>query len=888
MSAAEERAFTAKSAEALTSRAIPVDRARELGIAPVINRGDLPEELRNAYRGPGMVITWRDQDREVPQYRPDDPGDAPKYLFPSGAGTALHHIRDASDGNPTVLVEGSLKGPSVAAWAPEGWGVVAFQGCWSWKGTDLSWAEGREVVALFDADTATNLDVWNAAVALRESLEIWEPASVRYARMPDAKAKEGIDDVLGRLPEKNRGRYLEQICKRAADTPGKKPPAKKADAKRAAEEAAAAAAAHGQATGRPTIAVNGDRNAVIDKLVDALKVRDGDTLFCHGGALSEYNAPEHRMRQVERGRFTRLLAKVAFTVTQTPRGELAPAWPDANTLVAVLSEGREFSEIRRIMRAPFMRTDGTLCTTPGYDPKSRTYLDIPPDLKIRVPDRPTGEQVKAARVFLTEEWLGDMPFPEESDRANALALTATPFVRDHFPVAPIAAVSGLQMGVGKGLFGDCWSILTTGEEARMESLPEAEEEVRKQITALLRQAPEQIVFDETHVLQGKSLARVLTAKTWGDRVLGVSEQVSLPNVATWVALGNNIAAVGDMLRRYYLIRLRPAGENPQDRPASAFRHADLRQWTRDHRAELLEAVLTIIRAWHVGGRKYKHGDFRFGSFERWQETVGGILQTAGQESFLDGLQEARGEGDTFSLYWTEHLLWLVDRFGTGEFTTAKVTLTARNDTEYAPPPDMRLSAADDGYSRALGNTYRTVAGRWFDGKKLEKTGTSHGGAAKWAVRTREEGYRAEGGDSGDSGDTPTPPSARTQELSSVESMPDARESDAHVCAEEKGRAGQSPVSPLSPSGDGALPGAIPAPRPAPEPAPARDPITLPASKRYWCGRCGAPDPELHPKTWNRSKRYGCGICNPGGRAMADMKTGMRTLPNGYEAPDGWM
>lgn len=225
--------FTESSLAELAKSGIPVERAVDFGVSPVRHPDDVPAEINRRWvQGPGMLFQWRDRDRTVVQFRPDVPvkdadGEECKYIFPAGVGPFLCHHREAKDDNPVLFVEGAKQGISAAIWAPEGWGVVAVPGCNNWLGTDLTWAEGRDVVCLFDADVVTNLNVWNAASELKEALELEGAESVKFAKLAGAQKKDGIDDVLGRRPEDKRTPYLKSLAKAAALTPGKRPRASK-------------------------------------------------------------------------------------------------------------------------------------------------------------------------------------------------------------------------------------------------------------------------------------------------------------------------------------------------------------------------------------------------------------------------------------------------------------------------------------------------------------------------------------------------------------------------------------------------------------------------------------------------------------------------------------
>jgi len=158
------REFSPQSLRILEDAAISPEDARRFGITAVADVEHIPDEIYGPWNGflgeaeRGMIFTWKDLDREVPQYRPDEAittpdGKTHKYLAPKESGTFLNHLRTPrSSTDPVLFVEGSKQGVSAAAWAPDGWGVVAVPGCNNWVGTDLTWADGRKVIILFDAD----------------------------------------------------------------------------------------------------------------------------------------------------------------------------------------------------------------------------------------------------------------------------------------------------------------------------------------------------------------------------------------------------------------------------------------------------------------------------------------------------------------------------------------------------------------------------------------------------------------------------------------------------------------------------------------------------------------------------------------------------------------
>lgn len=735
----EELPLTAEHAELLEAAAITPDVAATAGVHSATEPGNVPTELQGVTGLPALIFPWRSPSGVVEyQARPDVPavdesGRARKYLWRRGMVPVLGRVTEADGADTVWLVEGTKQALAAASYAPKGVEVYGIGGCRMWMHggapiTDLEIADERDVVIILDADASGNRDVYDAGTALAAALEAEGAKSVSFVRLPGGKSA-GLDDVLAaRKPDKRAG-YLARLVVGAKSKPAETKPKTKAPTAPDLDD-------EPPPGDRPAIVINRDRYQVIGDLTEALRTKwDGTSLFNYGQALAWLE--DRDLTVIEQGAFLDLIARTARTVAEAMKNggvTYSDAWPDSYTIKAVYSRAGKFAPLERVARAPFVRLDGSICQTPGYDEASRTVLVPDEGLDdIAVPDDPGEQETAAALALLRDEWLGDLPFEGDASRANALALILTPLVRGLVPRVPLAVVDGLQMGVGKNLFAECLMVFATGRVDDPKPYTTDEEEQRKFITAAFRSGDDVFVFDEAHELRGNALARALTSAVYSDRILGVSTMAKFPNRVTWVSLGNNVQVHGDVARRVYRIRLAPAEDNPQDRPQSSFRHPDLVGWTREHRADLLTAALTLIRAWFAAGQPPPERKTSFGSFEAWEKLVGGILATAGQPGFLDNISTWRSESDFDSHYWTGHLAWLHEAFGGREFSAGEVRSRALADAQtYAAPPRLD-DPTDKGYAKALGEGYARVRDRGYDGYRLRRTGIGHRKIAKWFV-----------------------------------------------------------------------------------------------------------------------------------------------------------
>ena len=110
------------------------------------------------------------------------------------------------------------------------------------------------------------------------------------------------------------------------------------------------------------------------------------------------------------------------------------------------------------------------------------------------------------------------------------------------------------------------------------------------------------------------------------RVLGKSENPELPWNAIITFTGNQIELSGDISRRILISRIEPEVENPELR--SGWKHDPLLIWVEANRPQLVCAALTILRAWHLDGRK-SYGCGTLGSFEMWASAIPPAVVFAG-------------------------------------------------------------------------------------------------------------------------------------------------------------------------------------------------------------------------------------------------------------------
>lgn len=335
--------------------------------------------------------------------------------------------------------------------------------------------------------------------------------------------------------------------------------------------------------------------------------------------------------------------------------ELMPVFPPkdvAHDLIAYPPGG--IPRLDAVITTPIFGQKGNMVTTAGYHKEDHVWLHLDAGLDMpEVPKNPTPSDIQRALTLFVDDLFVDFPFVDQSDRTHALAALLLPFVRLMIQgCTPLHVIEAPSAGSGKGLISNLISIVATGKSCDGSTLPQYDDEVRKKITAELCKAQPLILLDnarEGSMLDSPSLASVLTSAFWTDRILGKSEMVTMPNLATWILTGNNPKLSMEIARRCVRIRIDPKRDRAWTR--TGFKHDPITEWAKEHRTDLVHGALTLIQTWIVSGCPL--GKKRLGSYEHWAGVMDGIMDTIGVQGFLGNLEDLYEAADVEGSMWRD-------------------------------------------------------------------------------------------------------------------------------------------------------------------------------------------------------------------------------------------
>ena len=368
---------------------------------------------------------------------------------------------------------------------------------------------------------------------------------------------------------------------------------------------------------------------------------------------------------------------------------------DVTRYVAALGEWK-LPPLEAVTQSPVLRADGSILSRAGYDAATKLFYHRAPELGVpNIPDTPDRRDALAAFTQALEP-IAEFPFADGASKANAMAAMLTPVVRMAVEGnVPIALLDAPQMGSGKSLLAAVVTIVATGRDEMMPA-PSKEEEWQKVITScLLRGTTVNVIDNIEQPVQSAALAAVVTSNLWTDRILGRSEMVTLRNHTTWLVTGNNIRLRADLPRRCFWIRLDAKMSRPYER--ADFRHDDLKSWVRDHRGELVAALLTMARAWFVAAcPPPQKVPTPLGSFEQWTRTVGGILEYAGVQGFLGNQHTLYEQADEETPQWETFLQTWHEHYGAEPMSASQLIVQINLDSSVLRPvlPDTLAEALD--------------------------------------------------------------------------------------------------------------------------------------------------------------------------------------------------
>lgn len=403
-----------------------------------------------------------------------------------------------------------------------------------------------------------------------------------------------------------------------------------------------------------------------------------------------------------------------------------------------------------VTTTPLVRRDGTIQQDPGYDPETR-FVYAPKGNFPRVPDSPSRDEC-LAQLSTVIAPISSFPWKTIGNKSPSLSayvalLLTSLLVGTIEGNIPGFVISANVRGTGKSKLTQIASLVASGEVAPTTPFARDDDEVRKSIVGLLKKGRRIIMWDNVvRKISGESLDMLLTTRLYEDRELGKSINPEYENNSISIFTGNNLEAEGDTVRRLVPIDIHCDDPQPEKRVFDF----DPLKMVREDRAEIVSALLTIIRGWYIAGCP-RDNTVTMGSYEEWSGIVPQILIWLGISNPLltrehssvvvdRSLLEARELADL----WTSIEVALGAPTGITMIQTMRYLYPEKGEATTQRATELRFSletllgeVGRDRVTKALMYRLRMARGRCLDdeGRTLDCDGVTHGNK-RWSVKRR--------------------------------------------------------------------------------------------------------------------------------------------------------
>ena len=474
----------------LRSRGLPDPAVGDLRFHPNLRH----RESRTSH--PAMIAVVRNQDGErIAIHRTwlkaDGTGKAdlpkPRMMLGPVAGGAVR-LAEVGSENALGVAEGIETALSVMAACPNlpVWATLSTA---SLKGV-LPPPEIQSVVVLADHD-ASGAGM-RAAEALAERL-VAEERGVHIATPP--KVGDDFNDLLLREGP--------AAVKAVVDAAEERPRPAKPPGGRVEIGTNRAIGFGGRSSRRPRLSADdGDLDRIVHETWTVIHASNDPPWLFRSGGLPTWTVRDDdglaTAKPLTEDRLRHTLAQIADWRRHTRKDGDVPAHPPAAVVKSILATpDPSLPVLTGITTTPVFGRSGELLTRPGYHPDARLLYDPPPGFVLPVvPTSPTEADIAAARQLLLDDLLGDFPFTGDAEKAHALSLLLTGFVRAMIDgPTPLHLIEKPTPGTGATLMVDAIAMIVTGGGVSVMVEGRDEEEWRKRITAKLRQVPSLVLID---------------------------------------------------------------------------------------------------------------------------------------------------------------------------------------------------------------------------------------------------------------------------------------------------------------------------------------------------------------------------------------------------------
>lgn len=368
--------------------------------------------------------------------------------------------------------------------------------------------------------------------------------------------------------------------------------------------------------GRARILVTEDV-AAVERELDAALVELAHDLYRRDGVLQQMVVEngETSTKPLATWAFWALVGRYVLFEDVDSRGNVRPRTPPKEIIQGYQTgHAQGVRRLQAIVDVPFFRPDGSICTDPGYDAATQTYLAPCLAMQPPLPAHPTRVDAEEALAVLLE-LTASFQVATEVDRAAMVAAFLTPIARPLCPSVPAFWCDGTVPESGKTEIARIASWMREGrppDPTSGQNLSDPDK-IKPELQARIISGTSVLLWDNLpngSVFGTSWLCSWLTESRIAYRPLYSTTDSHAAQVSTLYYTGNNLQLGEDMSSR--TVRVRLVGK-----PS---RGAKPPHWlVRDNRWRYLRAALVLLRAFRLSGATglVEHDN----RFHEWHQTV---------------------------------------------------------------------------------------------------------------------------------------------------------------------------------------------------------------------------------------------------------------------------
>jgi len=236
-----------------------------------------------------------------------------------------------------------------------------------------------------------------------------------------------------------------------------------------------------------------------------------------------------------------------------------------------------------------------------------------------------------------------------------LCLLIAQAVRLELGTVPLGLITANTPGLGKSYLAHAIPLILFGRTASVTTLPEGSnmqnrgDEIRKRIVSQIEAGETYTLLDNVSRTSGADFSSaeieaLVTSEDFMDRRLGSTSMAGGKHRLQVVVTGNGTSPGEDLADRTLFVKLE--SNEPNRRHHFTPANGDFLEFCRQHRTELLAAVLTIVKGWLVAGSPKPNSPNGFGSFPDFNRVPVAMAHWTTGIDPLDGRLDDIREADT--------------------------------------------------------------------------------------------------------------------------------------------------------------------------------------------------------------------------------------------------